>query len=564
MADETITSPSGSPGNVVRQISTSAKYYHPGVYTGTLQQTDLPSYLSFYRDLSITADPAAGGFIPLSSVPARGRNTKLFAVGILPPNMIIDESQLLDRSATVPKLSGAAAENATAENIRRITTADEEELIVPRRLSTAGRGLIAKFEGTRFEAYRDSGGVVTIGIGHTGPEVKMGLVWTQAQVDAAFAADLARFEAAVSASVAEPVTQGQYDAMVSLAFNIGTPAFQKSTLLKNLNAKNTEGASREFLVWNKVNGKTSQNLSSRRAIERGVFDRATLAPDNPVPVGADVDSNNFSGYGSENANSFRRGLARQVDLTRPKFLATQRSYRMAAKAALQAMANTPPLRLLVNPNSFGVKSQKIVSDGNWGRNGPIIEFWGDDQDKISGAGKVAAFYALDANPRVGGGGPGLGRSVRNVSLAWQNFQSLYLLYRNNGALYTGDMSQQDRDLLLTTVGSVYLFYDNIMYIGCFDSFTITESDQAPFSIEYSFEFTVRAAFLLEFARDFNYGGSAAFSKSTLGAGLPTQSSATSTAAISEIAAAGGSVIAANDVQGAVDAAADFIVQTGTF
>jgi hypothetical protein len=151
----------------------------------------------------------------------------------------------------------------------------------------------------------------------------------------------------------------------------------------------------------------------------------------------------------------------------------------------------------------------------------------------------------------------LGRGIRNVSFSWQNFQSLYLLYRNNGGMYLSDMSQQDRDVLLTTVGSVYLFYDNILYIGCFDSFTITEDAERPFSVEYSFEFTVRAAFLLEFAQDFNYGGSAFFRNSTLGSGLPTQSTATSAASLNDLA--GGSVIAANDVQSTIDAAADAVV-----
>lgn len=560
MADE-ITSPSGLPGRLVRQISTDAKYYQPGVYTGALKQGDLPSFLSFYRDLSITADPAAAGFIPLSSVAARGRNTKLFAVGILPPNMVIDESQLLDRSAAVTVRSG---ETATAEGLQQITTADEEELIVPRRISTAGRDLIAKFEGNELSAYRDSGGVLTIGIGHTGPEVTPGLVWTQEQVNTAFGHDIARFEAAVSRSVTVPVTQGQYDSMVSLAFNIGETAFGNSTLVRKLNAGDYEGASREFAVWNKVKGKVSSNLTSRRRIERQVFDRAALLPDNPKPVGGDVAAASFVGFGAQNANSFRSGLARQTDLIQSKLQVAQRSYLMAAKAALQAMANTPPLRLLVNPDSFSVKSQKIVSDGNWGRNGPIVEFWGDDQDKVSGSGKVAAFYALDAHPQLGRGGPGLGRSVRNVSQAWQNFQSLYLLYRNNGGLYLSDTTQQDRDVLLTTVGSVYVFYDNILYIGCFDSFTITESAEQPFTVEYSFEFTVRAAFLLEFAQDFNYGGAAALRGGTLGAGLPTQSTAASDSAPSLSQFTGQSGSAANDVQSRVDAAADFLVQRGAF
>lgn len=563
MAESTIKNPSGPPDLITRQLSTTAQYYPPGVYTGAAAG-GLPAFLSFYRDLSITSDPAASGFIPMSAIPSRARNTKLFAIGILPPNMTIDESQLLDRSSVVTNLTG---DNATAERIAAITTADAEELIIPRQISTVGVGAIKTFEGNVLHTYRDSVGKLTIGVGHTGPEVVEGLVWTQEQVDAQFAVDIAKFETSVRNAVKVPVTQGQFDAMVSLAFNIGASAFAESTLVRKLNAGDRAGASREFDAWNKVtiNGvkQVSASQVSRRGIEQQIFDREALAAANPLPVNADADSATFAGYGSQNANSFRRGLSRQTDLIQTDLLNTQRSYMLAAKRALQAMINTPPLRLLVNPSSFSVKSQKIVSDGNWGRNGPIIEFWGDDQDKISGSGKVAAFYSIDARPQLGRGGPGLTRHARNLSMGWQNLQSLYLLYRNNGGMYLSDMSRQDRDILLTTVGSVYLFYDNILYIGCFDSFTITEVEDQPFTVEYSFEFTVRAAFLLEFAQDFNYGGAAAFGQSTLGSGLPIQSNNTTTAGIADIAAQGGSVVVANDVQGTINSAADFIVENGS-
>jgi len=519
---ENVISSAKLPGDLVRHLSTSAGYHGPQAYAASLQPSKsvggIPGFLTYHRDLSITADPAADGFIPLSSVSGRGRNTKLFAVGILPPNMMIDPSLVLDRSATAPGLARAAADAQ-----RVITFEDDQELLRPTKISAAGKGAIEKFEGSVPTAYRDSGGVLTIGIGHTGPEVTPDLVWTQAQIDQQFNIDIARFEATVAAAVTVPVTQGQFDAMVSLAFNIGETAFRNSTLVQKLNAGDVAGASAEFPAWRMVKGNVSGVLVARRRDERAIFDAASPPLDQPLPVTSDAQEATFAGYGASNANSFRQNLARQTDLKPTALQVKQTGYFKSIKATLDSMAGTPPLRLLVNPNSFSVKSQKIVSDGNWGRSGPIIEFWGDDQDKISGSGKVAAFYALDANPRLGRGGPGLSRGARNVSLAWQNFQSLYLLYRNNGGLYTAEMNQQDRDILLTTVGSVYLFYDNILYIGCFDSLSITESDQQPFTVEYSFEFTVRAAFLLDFAQDFTYGGAPAFSRSTLGAGLPVQS-----------------------------------------
>jgi lysozyme len=555
------------PASISQQISTSANYYEPAVYAFSSKGgNDVPGLLTFYRDLSLTADPAAAGFIPMSAIPSRGRNPTLFAIGILPPNIQMDESQRLDRSGVISNLTGDAQ---TAEAEAAIARADTEEFIVPRQISSVGKGLIAKFEGNRLKAYQDSGGVLTIGIGHTGPEVTEDLVWTQEQVDAAFRADVDTFERAVANTIKVPVTQGQFDAMVSLAFNIGGGAFARSTLAKKLNAGDFGGASAEFDAFNKVRvkGKEGKVVSAwqvaRRSIERQSFDRRVLDPAQPVPLAADADSSGFAGYGSQNANAFRRGLARQADLTQLDYSASQFSYRKAIKAALQDMQNTPPLRLLVNPNSFSVKSQKIASDGNWGRKGPIIEYWGDDQDKISGSGQVAAFYAIDAAPGLGRGGPGLTRHARNVSMGWQNFQSLYLLYRNNGGMYLSDVSQTDRDLLLTTVGSVYLFYDNILYIGSFDSLNVRETDMKPFTVEYDFEFTVRAAFLLDLPPDFTYGDAVAFKGGR--AGLPTQSQDTSIASIVDVAASadvaafGGSVVNANAVQATLNAAADFVL-----
>lgn len=163
---------------------------------------------------------------------------------------------------------------------------------------------------------------------------------------------------------------------------------------------------------------------------------------------------------------------------------------------IEEMAKMPPLRLIVNPSSFSVTSEKIVSDGNHGRHGPIVEHWGAQQDKIEGSGKVAAFYAIDA---VGGAGPGLTRTARNVSESYRNLMSLYLIYKNNGTLWFDPTPDSGNAVepTLSLVGSVYIYYDHTLYIGSFDNFSINESDEKPFSLDYSFSFSVRYTFLLD-------------------------------------------------------------------
>ena len=86
--------------------------------------------------------------------------------------------------------------------------------------------------------------------------------------------DLKKFESAVNSAVTVPINQNQFDALVSLTYNIGTGAFKESTLLKKLNAGDCRGASAQFVVWNKGGGKVMQGLVNRRAVERELFEKA--------------------------------------------------------------------------------------------------------------------------------------------------------------------------------------------------------------------------------------------------------------------------------------------------
>jgi hypothetical protein len=174
------------------------------------------------------------------------------------------------------------------------------------------------------------------------------------------------------------------------------------------------------------------------------------------------------------------------------FQGNQNNEARSTAEAIERMKATPPLRMLVNPSSFKVSKEKVISDGTWTRTGNIIHHWGDNQDKIEGSGKVAAFFTSE----IGMSTLGLNRSARNWSKGYQNFLSLYLLYRNNAAIYATDPGAKDRTFI-SLVGSIYIYYDGTLYIGSFDSFNITEDAGAPFTLEYSFSFTVRAWYLLD-------------------------------------------------------------------
>jgi hypothetical protein len=270
-----------------------------------------------------------------------------------------------------------------------------------------------------------------------------------------------------------------------------------------------------------VAGKPSAGIRSKidAAVARaggGVPPTKKVIPPSENANGEWVDkgSANASKSKKEDSKTFDNGLRDKQAALGEKFLKAQQAEINATLEAINKMKNTPPLRMLVNPSSFKVSSEKIIADSGWTRNGPIIEHWGEGQDKLEGSGRVAGFFAIDANsPREGvdgqnigqslseGEGPGLTRVARNFSASYHNFLSLWLLYRNNANIITeGDIrprfdgTEWNR---ISMVGSVYIFYDDTIYLGSFDSFNLTETDDKPYSLEYSFSFTVRATFLLD-------------------------------------------------------------------
>ena len=142
-------------------------------------------------------------------------------------------------------------------------------------LSDNGMSLLEQFEGLRLEAYLDSAGIATIGWGSikypNGNKVKLGDKITKAQAKEYKLHDLKEFESTVNTSVKVHLTQNQYDALVSISYNIGSNAFKNSTLLKKLNSGDYKGAAEQFLAWNKAGGKKVQGLVNRREAERKLF-----------------------------------------------------------------------------------------------------------------------------------------------------------------------------------------------------------------------------------------------------------------------------------------------------
>ena len=128
---------------------------------------------------------------------------------------------------------------------------------------------ITKEEGFRNKAYKDSKGLLTIGVGHlikTDEEHLLNETLTDEQVKELLKSDLKWCSEAVESSVRVPLTQNQYDALYSLCFNIGETNFRKSTVVKRINENDLKGAADAILMWNKP-----AVLQKRRERERALF-----------------------------------------------------------------------------------------------------------------------------------------------------------------------------------------------------------------------------------------------------------------------------------------------------
>jgi lysozyme len=148
------------------------------------------------------------------------------------------------------------------------------------KISNKGVGLVKHFEGLFLMSYLCPAQVWTIGYGHTGithndGTVKRGMKITQEKAEGLLAMDLnTKYAPDVTRMVKVPLTQNQFDALVSFHFNTG--ALGKSTLLRKLNAGDYQGAAAEFGKWTRGGGRVLPGLVRRRKAERHLFETGEL------------------------------------------------------------------------------------------------------------------------------------------------------------------------------------------------------------------------------------------------------------------------------------------------
>lgn len=176
------------------------------------------------------------------------------------------------------------------------------------------------------------------------------------------------------------------------------------------------------------------------------------------------------------------------------------------------LKNPPSVTFLVNPATLTTALTKKINT-TFTRGGYVVETWGDNLDVLNFSGTIGAYYVLSNSTA----GTGLNRYDRSKSYSFRNLMEIFLIYRNNGAVFSelqknekneeyvnesklienaGTKTIDNLNAMKTTktriksVGDVYLQYDRTLYMGSFDSFSIEEDATKPFTLNYSFSFTV--------------------------------------------------------------------------
>lgn len=142
--------------------------------------------------------------------------------------------------------------------------------------SKTGIQLTERFEGCRLAAYPDTGGVWTIGYGHT-HGVHEGMTCTREQAEAWLREDIRLAADAVNRLVSVLLKQSEFDALVDFVFNLGSGAFARSTMLEDLNAGNFAAAALQFPLWNRDAGRVLAGLLHRRLAEEAEFNEEKRA-----------------------------------------------------------------------------------------------------------------------------------------------------------------------------------------------------------------------------------------------------------------------------------------------
>lgn len=279
--------------------------------------------------------------------------------------------------------------------------------------------------------------------------------------------------------------QGAVDAQVNLIIRQWPGAATASTPEEYVNAlQHTPGrlpyfGASDALYVKSLNRNGAVYDSNFGNSPLGILDAPPLAPESPQNPRLIMKS----GYVTDPNDPLNDGLGRSVQVADEERQAIAAAQTLALRIQIDLLNNTPPLVLLINPSRFERAYEQGTDSSPKGRYGNIVHNWLERPFSIDCEGVTAGQYAVDAE-----GSGGLTNVFRVYSLSYANLLSLLMIYKNNGVLFAGDES--DRGIPVLGM-SVFIYYDEHIYIGSFDTFSISDSSDKPYNMSYQFRFNVR-------------------------------------------------------------------------
>ncbi len=137
-----------------------------------------------------------------------------------------------------------------------------------------------------------------------------------------------------------------------------------------------------------------------------------------------------------------------------------------------------PLTMLINPINLNIGYTHIRTEVRT-KGGFAVFYWGQEIDNVSASGRTAMFYGDDYTTERG-----ITIKYRKQTEAFENFRSLFEMYKNNGKFYQQNLTR------IESVGTVTMTFMSKEYEGYFESFSVKEIAEQPFTLEYDFTFKV--------------------------------------------------------------------------
>lgn len=230
-----------------------------------------------------------------------------------------------------------------------------------------------------------------------------------------------------------------------------------------------------------VNNNETVTLASSPSVPN----RKPIKPTDVSTVTARIMSSN-STVDKLTDQQYSRNVQLLDNKRRPKAVA----YAKSISDTYKRMSEIPPLVMLVNPTRF-VTSYEQSSDIIAARRSHIVSNWLEKPVVITGEGSTLGFFAYPSHTVGRSSGGGISHGDRIYSLAYANFMSLLALYLDNANFQpTVDVTAASSGIPVG-IGNVYLSYDDKYYLGSFDSMTVSDSADKPFTLSYTFTFHAR-------------------------------------------------------------------------